>query len=134
MKWLALLLCLAGCAAAPMNARLERQLSSAEVDRERVPTPEQLNDTMFVVSFSGGGMRAAALAYGVLEVLANVGLPTPTPHRLLDEIDLITAVSGGSFTAAYYGVAGDRIFSSYEADFLRRDVGGTLIWRLLSPW
>lgn len=122
-----------GCAAAPLNPRLDRPLSEAEVGRERTPAPEQLNDTLFVLSFSGGGMRAAALAYGVLETLANVQLPPPSAHRLLDEVDLITSVSGGSFTAAYYGLVGDKIFSNYERDFLRAGVGHRLLWRLFSP-
>ena len=62
---------------------------------------------MLILAFSGGGTRAAAFAYGVLEELAA----TPVvlggrPRRLLDEVDLISAVSGGSFTAAYYGLYG----------------------------
>jgi NTE family protein len=62
---------------------------------------------LLILAFSGGGTRAAAFAYGVLEELAA----TPVvlggrPRRLLDEVDLISAVSGGSFTAAYYGLYG----------------------------
>jgi NTE family protein len=116
-----------------VNPRLDRPLSDAEVARERPPTPENLNDTLFVLSFSGGGTRAAALAYGVLETLAAVRVPEPSPHRLLDEIDLLTSVSGGSFTAAYYGLAGDRIFTEFEPRFLRARIGRALFLRLLSP-
>ena len=65
------------------------------------------NELLLILAFSGGGTRAAAFAYGVLEELAA----TPVvlggrPRRLLDEVDLISAVSGGSFTAAYYGLYG----------------------------
>jgi NTE family protein len=58
-------------------------------------------------------------------------------------VDAITGVSGGSFTAAYFGLFGDRIFEDYERVFLRRDVQGELTsqvmynpanwFRLLSP-
>ena len=46
--------------------------------------------------------------------------------RLLDEVDSITSVSGGSFTAAYYGLHGERIFDDFETVFLKRDVEGAL--------
>jgi NTE family protein len=134
MATLAGVAALAGCASAPLNPRLERPLMDAEVARERPPTPENLNDTAFVLSFSGGGTRAAALAYGVLEALADVRMPGPHPHRLLDEVDLITSVSGGSFTAAYYGLVGDRIFTDFEPRFLRARVGRSLVLRFLSPY
>jgi NTE family protein len=54
--------------------------------------------------------------------------------RLLDEVDGISGVSGGSFPAAYYGLFGDRIFDEFEERFLRKNVQGALAWRLLAPW
>jgi len=87
-----------------------------------------------VVAFSGGGTRAAALAYGVLQGLRDTTVMVDgQPVRLLDEIDVISAVSGGSFTAAYYGLHGDGIFNRFETDFLRRDLSEPLIDGLLSP-
>src|SRR5690242_4430284 len=65
------------------------------------------SDKLFVVlTFSGGGKRAAAFSYGVLEALRDVPVTRPDGevHPLLDEIDLISAVSGGAFTAAYYAL------------------------------
>ena len=53
--------------------------------------------------------------------------------RLLDEVDFISSVSGGSFTAAYYGLYGDRIFDDFEEVFLRRDVEGKLVRGVLNP-
>src|SRR5512134_883203 len=53
--------------------------------------------------------------------------------RTLDEVDVITAVSGGSFTALAYGLYGDKLFEDYEGRFLKRDVQGELISRVLNP-
>lgn len=55
-------------------------------------------------------------------------------RRLLDEVDFVNGVSGESFTAAYYALFGDRIFVDYEQRFLKRNVQGELIFRLLWPW
>jgi len=87
------------------------------------------------LSFSGGGTRAAALSYGVLKELRDTQVDTRDGSRvrLLDEIDSISSVSGGSFTSAYYGLFGEQIFEDYESRFLRQSVQGTLIRKLFSP-
>jgi NTE family protein len=55
------------------------------------------------------------------------------PERLLDQIDQISSVSGGSFTAAYYGLKGDGIFDTYKEAFLVRDVEKHFFWSVLNP-
>ncbi|WP_227520178.1 hypothetical protein [Marinobacter sp. LV10R510-11A] len=40
---------------------------------------------------------------------------------MLDQVDVISAVSGGSYTAAYYGLFGDRLFEDFGERFLRRN-------------
>lgn len=88
----------------------------------------------FILAFSGGGTRAAALAYGVLMELRDTEISIfGRPRRLLDEVDTISSVSGGSFTSAYYGLHGDRIFDDFETLFLKQDIQGILIRRLFSP-
>jgi len=68
-------------------------------------------------------MRAAAMAYGTLEALRDVTVPIGgTRRRLLDEVDIINAVSGGSIVAAYYAAYHDDIFRDFRERFLRRDV------------
>ena len=96
---------------------------------------ETRSDSLLVgLAFSGGGTRAAAFAYGVLETMAEVTVRWEGRElRLLDEIDTISSVSGGSFTAAYYGLFGDRIFEDYADKFLYRDVQGKLTWSIFSP-
>jgi NTE family protein len=101
-------------------------------------------EVLVLLAFSGGGTRAAAFSYGVLKELHQTELSTADgTSRLSDEVDAISGVSGGSFTAAYFGLFRDRIFDDYERVFLRRDVQGELTrqvmfnpvnWgRLLSP-
>lgn len=79
-------------------------------------------EVLLVLTFSGGGSRAAALAYGVLEGLRDTPLRSTEKSSLLDEVDIISAVSGGSVTAAYYGLFGERLFTDFRKDFLHRDV------------
>ena len=93
------------------------------------------HDDVIILAFSGGGMRAAAFSYGVLETLRRVEIVSSAGRtaRLLDEVDLITGVSGGSFTALAYGLYGEKLFDEYEKRFLKRNVQGTLIARILNP-
>lgn len=84
-------------------------------------------ETELVLAFSGGGTRAAALSYGVLKELRDTTfLAGGRNQRILDEVDQISSVSGGSFTAAYYGLFGDRIFDDFEQVFLKKDVQAAL--------
>ena len=101
-------------------------------DREQHRDP---GDTYFTLAFSGGGTRAAALAYGVLEELRDTKvLVDGAPMSLLDEVDTVSGVSGGSFPAAYYGLFGDRIFQEFEPRFLKKNVQRALLLRGLIPW
>ena len=55
-----------------------------------------------ILARSGGGSRASALGYGVLEELRRTEVTLNGVKRhLLDEVDVISAVSGGTFPAAY---------------------------------
>jgi len=91
--------------------------------------------TILGLAFSGGGTRAAAFAYGVLEELRDTQVTIDgQSHRLLDEVDHVGGVSGGSFTAAYFAVNGDRIFQDFESRFLKYDIEGALILRIINPW
>lgn len=95
---------------------------------------QQYNDVSVVMAFSGGGTRAAALSYGVMQELRDTTIQVNNRRaRALDHVDVISAVSGGSFTAAYYGLYGERMFDDYEEVFLRKDVQSILIHRLFNP-
>jgi len=133
---LALFILLGGCATRPINPpiiqadpragyRFETRHAEGEVSKEN----------LVVLAFSGGGTRAAAFSYGVLEFLRNTEVVGPKGNkvRLLDQVDVITGVSGGSFTALAYGLYGDKLFTDYEQRFLKRDVQGEIIARTLNP-
>ncbi|WP_456412190.1 patatin-like phospholipase family protein [Thiolapillus sp.] len=86
-----------------------------------------VGETLMFLAFSGGGSRAAALSYGVLEELRDTTYQVEGKElRLLDEVDRISSVSGGSFTSAYYGLFGERIFEDFKTTFLYKDVQGDL--------
>lgn len=90
-------------------------------------------EVLMILTFSGGGSRAAALAYGVLVALKNTSLESGENKRsMLEEVDMISAVSGGSITAAYFGLFGERLFTDFRADFLERDVSAELKDTVLS--
>jgi NTE family protein len=90
--------------------------------------------TLFLLTFSGGGTRAAAFSYGVLEELRRTEVAFQGGRfNLLSQVDAIAGVSGGSFTALAYALYGDQLFTEYEPRFLKRDVQGTLTARALNP-
>lgn len=129
---------LSGCTAHyPINEPIEQAAPAEDlVEARRLSPADKRSESIAVLlAFSGGGTRAAAFSYGVMKVLAEARIEWEgRERRLLDEVDIISSVSGGSFTAAYYGLFGDRIFEDFEERFLKKDVQGTLTSRLLSPF
>lgn len=93
------------------------------------------SDELFIcLMFSGGGTRAAALSYGIMEELRDTHITVNQQEkRLLDEVDCISSVSGGSFTAAYYGLFREQLFEDYRSRFLERNVQGALLTQLSNP-
>ena len=77
-------------------------------------------DAVIGLAFSGGGTRAAAFAYGVLDRMAQT--PTQRHGQLLDHVGLVSGVSGGSVIAAYYGLKGRAALTDFRANYLTQDV------------
>src|SRR5215469_11614485 len=119
----------------PVNPPLPQTQLTNEQRFEGMERGRGEHEDLVILAFSGGGTRAAAFAYGVLEALRDTELATSSGAkvRLLDEVDVITGVSGGSFTALGYGLYGDRLFDLFEKSFLKRDVQGTIVRRILNP-
>jgi NTE family protein len=96
---------------------------------------DQFPDLFVLVAMSGGGKRSAAFAYGALKGMRQVTIPEGVGNRtLLQAVDEITGVSGGSFTAAYYGLYRDKTFDQYEKDFLYSDTNSYIYGTYLLPW
>ncbi len=126
---------LTGCSATTTITNTEKAVSQQEAYSLTKTAQNLKQDNVAVlVSFSGGGTRAAALSYGVLKGMRDIEVSKEEgDYRLLDQITTISSVSGGSFTAAYYGLYNEDIFTQYEVDFLYRDVAGSLLDVALSP-
>ncbi len=124
--WMAILM--AGCAHYPVNEPIKEYHPGTGYTLSQMKPPDNSDSLLLLLTFSGGGTRAAALAYGVLEELRETEVVIDGRKRtLLDEVDWISSVSGGSFTAGYYGLFGDRIFQDFESKFLKKNVQRGLI-------
>lgn len=131
------LLSLSGCASYGVikNTSLDESTDNPVYSIKNVAGNHVTNDISLTLSFSGGGTRAAALAYGVLQELRDTTVMiNGHPRRLLDEIDVISSVSGGSFTSAYFGLHGDMMFRDFEEVFLRKDIETQLFKNIFNPF
>ena len=126
---------LGGCATRPINPPITQANLEMGYTFQTRQQHFKSQEILVVLAFSGGGTRAAAFSYGVLEFLRRTEVIGPKGNkvRLLDAVSMITGVSGGSFTALAYGLYGEKLFANYEQRFLKRDVQGELIARLFNP-
>jgi NTE family protein len=113
---------LSACAGSVLNDPINQPIAHVS-DQESWPLgPDQFGSTVVGVAFSGGGMRASAFSYGVLSELDRYEMTTERgPTRMTDMIDLITGVSGGSVTAAYFGLKGREGLPAFRSRFLERN-------------
>jgi NTE family protein len=122
-----------GCAHWPATPRLE-QVGGPGYRLADVTRPGQSDDLLVVLAISGGGTRAAALGYGVLEELRRTEvMVNGVKHRLIDEVDVISAVSGGTLPATYYALRGEKTFEEFEEKVLSRNLERELALRIFTP-
>jgi NTE family protein len=111
----------AGCASVynlPGNEPLGAALADVNNGRE---IPGYEDDALLALSFSGGGTRAAAFSFGVLEELNRTRSGSAGARTLLDRVDFVSGVSGGSVTAAYFGLKKRAALSDFRERFLLRN-------------
>lgn len=121
---------LCGCAVNIENAPINVPVNAATVQPAPSPVaPGSRGDsaTAIGVAFSGGGTRAAAFSFGVLKELARTQTPADSAgSTLIDDVDFVSGVSGGSITASYFGYAGDAALTDFRDKFLVQDLQSTL--------
>ena len=120
--WILCLLLLASCATFEGPANTPVVHDSNPIGP--LATPEIGGDTAVALAFSGGGTRAAAFAYGVLRGLKDT--PTKDGKNYLEQVVFVSGVSGGSVTAAYFGLKGTSEFADLRERFLLRDAEAEL--------
>jgi len=127
---------LVGCAHRPINPPITHADPKSGYRGLTRPQYVSGSESIMILAFSGGGTRAAAFSYGVLEFLRDTEVVGPKGKkvRLLDQVFAITGISGGSFTALAFGLYGDKLFDDYEKRFLKRDVQGAITSRTLNPF
>lgn len=111
-------ICLAGCSAnfvAPANV----EVTSRSAPLPAAVPPDVEDDSAIVVAFSGGGSRAAAFAHGVMLGLDRI--PAGRGRTYFDRVISYSGVSGGSVTAAYYGLRGRAALADFRERFLLRN-------------
>lgn len=118
LKMLSAALLLLGCSAVnkPINQPLEDGQNPPLADA--VLTEPGDGEVYVGLAFSGGGMRASAFAYGLLEEMRAQSATPKDPDGILSDVRLVTGVSGGSVTAAYFGLNGPKALDGYREEYL----------------
>jgi predicted acylesterase/phospholipase RssA len=124
------LLLLLGCA--PWNQPQNQPLQG---ENATLADPLTAGDGELYVglAFSGGGMRATAFAYGMLQELKAAGVDTGTPNGLLDNVRLVSGVSGGSVMAAQLGLYGPQGIDGFRERFLVTNAEAYMTTSALNP-
>ena len=132
LGWVVVLLALAGCASTRfVNQPLTQGQTNAERRAIDVSHPER---PLILVAVSGGGSRAAALGWAVLRELRKFRYPAAGESRgLIDDIGVVSSVSGGSVIAAHFALNGPQGLDRFEQDFLVPDNTRALVVDAANP-
>lgn len=129
--WIVAGLVLAGCATRFENFPLagggtNEERRAVDVSHEERP--------LILVAMSGGGSRAAALGWVILREMARFDYSTGGPPRsLIDDIAVVSSVSGGSVIAAHFALYGREGLERFAPDFLVPDNMRTLGLDAINP-
>ena len=125
---------LTACGSFPKNPELGDYDPNSGYRFDQLEAGDNTDSLFVIVTLSGGGTRAAALSFGVMEALRDTNIDWGNRQvKLLHEVDVISSISGGSFPAAYYALYGLSIFEEFPNKFLYRQVQSDLVKQLFSP-
>ena len=127
---------LAGCSTARpwMNVPITAESPVPAVSTVQLPEQAPAPSIVAAIALSGGGARAAAFGLGVLKELKATRFEWEgRSTTLLDEVGLVSGVSGGSVLATYFAAFGDETLTRFEPEFLLADFQGGLISHVLAP-
>lgn len=123
--------CMAGCSS--LRPWLNEPLRG-EKQEWRYTASDRDPTILVAVTLSGGGARASAFGFGVLMELQRTAFEWHgRKTNLLESVDVISGVSGGSILAAYYAAFGAHDLPKFEAEFLRKNFQNNLILQALRP-
>jgi NTE family protein len=118
---------LGGCTSVynlPQNLPLGGSVQATPLGAE---VPTSTDDILVSLAFSGGGTRAAAFSFGVLSEIDRTRIrDRGRTVSLLDRVDFVSGVSGGSVTAAYYGLKKRAALDDFRERFLLRNAEESL--------
>src|SRR5271169_3135482 len=124
-----------GSLSVPMNEPLRSPAGNTEYRLLDVNRSGGAESALVLVALSGGGKRSAAFGHGVLRGMRDVHVqPDGQDSTLLDEVDQLAGVSGGSFPAANFGLYGMKSFETFPDEFLYRDIEAYIWGTFLLPW
>ncbi|MDH4985539.1 patatin-like phospholipase family protein [Aminobacter anthyllidis] len=124
----------AGCVASDVGPINTLTAHVGQASPEFIPDIGDDGSTVVGLSFSGGGTRAAAFAYGVLRELDDTIIDEhPVTRSLVDDIRMISGASGGAVAASYFGYRGRDDYRDFRERFLVKDAEAYLRTSTLSP-
>ena len=131
VSWIAAACALAGCATHFENDPLAAP--HVNVERRAVDV-SHAERPLILVAISGGGSRAAALGWVVLRELRSLHYSADgQPRSLIDDIGVVSSVSGGSVIAAHFALYGPQGLDRFAPDFLEPDNMRTLAIDIANP-
>lgn len=120
---------LAGCAT-PFDNLPQNQPITPEFVRLAQQSRNIVGENVIGLSLSGGGLRAAAFSFGVIQALTAAGQPS---LDVFDDLTFMSTVSGGSLTGAFFALHGREGLTRFQSAVLDNNLERDLRLSLLSP-
>lgn len=134
---------------APRDARALKPLERAPEYALESICDDTDGKLLVIFAFSGGGFRSAAFGFGALLAANEIRVgtthyadekPGTLGRPLTKEIDIVSGVSGGAFTAAAFASRREHLFGDEDSDspyakhYLTHNFMGDLLAIYLEPW